>query len=217
MAARPRSYYPEMRNSLAIFTLLAFATLPASGDAVSKRALLHQLFVAMGPDVPDGSHELAVFERHLTEGDIQAALAFFASPSGQRLTAASQELLQEAMKNLEAAEEHSKLKHSMVDMRTIAVVAEAAAMDHEDEFPKVDLEAFVKLAVPEYARKLVSVDGWGKEFFYVSDGKAYRVVSAGPDGQFSADSKKLGAKQGEFGDDLILDTGEFVQPVGMDI
>lgn len=52
---------------------------------------------------------------------------------------------------------------------------------------------------------------------YLSDGKAYRVVSAGPDGQFSPDSKKLGAKQGDFGDDLILDSGEFVRPTGTDI
>jgi len=212
-----KRYHPPMRRLLAIFTLLTVATLPVSADAVSKRALLHQLLIAMGPDLPDDSHELAVFDRHLTEGDIQTALAFFASPAGQHLTAASNELTLEAMKNLEAATARAKQKRSMADMRTIGVVAEAVAMDLENGFPKVNLEAFVKLAVPEYARRLVRIDGWGTEFIYLSDGKAYRVVSAGPDGQFSPDSKTLGAKQGDFGDDLILDTGEFVQPTGTDI
>ncbi|MEA2165632.1 MAG: Type secretion system protein [Thermoanaerobaculia bacterium] len=189
--------------------VLSFGTATAEP---TKRELLHQMLTSMGGDAADGTPELAVFERNLSEADMRAVIAFFRTPAGLHLAATTREINKAAVRNLESAIERSKQKRTMADLRTLAVSVEAFEIDENHFPPTSDLDHLAKLITPTYLRSMVRLDGWGKEYIYVSDTKTYRILSAGPDGRLSPDSQKLGVQHGDFGDDLIFDNGEFVQP-----
>ncbi|HUR80576.1 MAG TPA: DUF2059 domain-containing protein [Thermoanaerobaculia bacterium] len=193
-----------------------FLLLMAGGNAAaepSKRELLHHMLAAMGTDLPDDAPQLAAYEQHLSEADMKAAIAFFESPAGTHLAAATQELARSAMAGLESAVQRSKQKRTAADLRTLAVSVEAYAIDHDDLYPPTsDLDQLAKLVTPTYLRSMVRLDGWGKEYIYISDTQHYRILSAGADGRLSRDSQRLGVRTGDFGDDLIFEDGEFVQP-----
>jgi hypothetical protein len=192
-----------------VFIALSFAPVAAEP---AKRELLHQMLTAMGADAPDSTPELALFERNLSDDDMKAVIAFFRTPAGLHLAATTREVNKGAMVNLEAAISRSKQKRTIADLRTLAVSVEAYATDENLYPPTSDLDHLAKLITPTYLRSMVRLDGWGKEYIYISDSKAYRIISAGPDGRLSPDSQKLGVQHGDFGDDLIFENGEFVQP-----
>jgi hypothetical protein len=63
-------------------------------------------------------------------------------------------------------------------------------------------------------------DGWGNAYFYMAsdDGKHYRIASAGSDGVFEWDARKISTaevKEPKYSehleDDIIYQDGEFVQ------
>jgi len=198
-------------NALLSMTLIALS-LAATGGEPPKRERLHQMFVAMRSDVPDDAPQLAVFERHLTDDDVRAITAFFKTPAGQHLAAATDEINRSAIADLEAAIARSKQKRTVADLRTLAVAVEAYAVDHDVYPATASLDHLSELLTPAYLRSMVRLDAWGKEYIYISDTQNDRVLSAGPDGRLSPDSQKLGIRQGDFGDDLIFENGEFVQP-----
>jgi len=200
-----------MIKSLVSLALIASSFAPLAAEP-TKRELLHQMLTAMGADAPDSTPELAVFERNLSDDDMKAVIAFFRTPAGLHLAATTREVNTAAMVNLEAAIARSKQKRTMADLRTLAVSVEAYAIDENVFPPTSDLDHLAKLITPTYLRSMIRLDGWGKEYIYISDTKAYRILSAGPDSRISPDSQKLGVQHGDFGDDLIIEDGEFIQP-----
>ena len=66
-------------------------------------------------------------------------------------------------------------------------------------------------------RKLPREDAWGTPYAYVSDGTNYRIISAGADGKFEWDSRKLDLENTTLRltdapeADLIFQNGAFVQ------
>lgn len=90
-----------------------------------------------------------------------------------------------------------KEKRTMVDMRSMATVAEAYATDHR-AYPNVrSMEELDAALTPAYTRNFPRVDGWGNPYRYegwreATDAKPgaqhYAVGSAGVDGLFSLPS-----------------------------
>lgn len=192
---------------------LLVTAFPATAAEPSKRQLLNEMFVAMRSQVPSDASQIATLERHLSSSDIRAIIAFFATPAGQHLAAATEELNKAALQDLEAAIARSKQKRTMADLQTLAVAVEAYATDHEERYPgTMDLDALSKAITPTYLRSMIRLDGWGKEYIYISDTRNYRILSAGADGRLGPDSQKLNTKAGDFGDDLIFENAEFIQP-----
>ncbi len=113
--------------------------------------------------------------------------------------------------------ELSKQKQTMADMRTLAVIVEAWAVDH-NAYPKAaGVPELAALAEPVYIRagKTPQRDAWGTPYRYICNGKSYRIVSAGADRTFEPDSTSLtGAAAGATDSparDLIFSDGRFIQ------
>ena len=110
-----------------------------------------------------------------------------------------------------------RVDKTMADMRKLAIIAEAYAVDNGDYPVASDVPALAKLAEPKYTRPggTPLVDGWGTPYRYVCDGKNYRIVSAGADRAFEPASAKLDATPGGDTDtlasDLVYSNGHFVQ------
>jgi len=108
-------------------------------------------------------------------------------------------------------------KRTIADLRTLATVIEAYATDSNEYPAAADMEALRKLVEPTYVRHMPSRDAWGHEFIYIGspDKQQYRLVSAGSDGVFEAESRRLTKVQpresDRFEDDIIYQDGEFVQ------
>ena len=194
-----------------VAAILAALTIAANAET-TRRDRLKQMFAAMGgPDLPEQSTQYTAFDRNLSDADIDAVIAFYQSPAGQHLSAATRAINKAAMVDLEAAIARSKQKRTSADLQTIAVAVEAYAIDNKDLYPPTsNLDELSKLITPTYLRSMVRLDGWGKEYIYISDTKNYRILSAGADGRLSPDSQKIGVTKGDFGDDLIFENGGFV-------
>lgn len=125
-----------------------------------------------------------------------------------------------AIPNLLTAQQRSKQKRTMADMRSLAVALEAWAVDsgsYPDAASVGDLEA--QLA-PKYIATVPRLDGWGNSFRYdcwSSTGSAcdsYAIGSAAKDGIFTRDSLQDYAGAGgttSFDDDIIFSNGGFTQ------
>jgi hypothetical protein len=111
----------------------------------------------------------------------------------------------------------SQVDKTMSDMRKLAIIAEAYAVDNGDYPAASDVPTLAKLAEPKYVRPggTPLVDGWGTPYRYACDGKNYRIVSAGADRAFEPDSGKLDATPGGDTDtlarDLVYSNGHFIQ------
>jgi Bacterial type II secretion system protein G./Uncharacterized protein conserved in bacteria (DUF2059). len=103
------------------------------------------------------------------------------------------------------------------DLRTIATCLEARATD-TNEYPTVlTVEELKPLLEPVYVRRLPLVDAWGTPYAYVSDGRSYRVVSAGADRRFEPASRHLDPSEApprpmdDLDADIIFQDGNFQQ------
>lgn len=92
------------------------------------------------------------------------------------------------------------------------MAVEAYAIAEDRYPPTMNLDLLSSTITPTYLRDMIREDAWGGDYVYLSDTKSYRIVSGGADGRVSADSQKLNATTGDFGDDLIFENGEFIQP-----
>ena len=113
-----------------------------------------------------------------------------------------------------AAEPSRQERTTTADLRAIASALETYALD---DFVYPDAATLDELAVklaPKFIPSLPRLDGWGNEYVYVTDTTTYRMVSAGPDGTFASDSRRLGVAKGDFGDDVILENSEFLKADG---
>lgn len=169
---------------IVVAVLIAALPLTALADAASKRAKIHTMLSIVGADFPDGSKEIAAFDENMDEIQVDAAIAFFTSDAGRQFLLASRGAQKQALQKLDATIEAARRKRVMNDLRTL---------DQAIEGPEVP-----------------TVDPWGNGYKVVQNGPRKRYVSAGPDGVFSPDSLKFGLKKGDFGDDYILEDGQFV-------
>ncbi len=171
-----------MRKIAIAIVLLA---LPLAADEATKRAKIHTMLSIVGGDFPDGSKELAAFEQNMDEIQVDAAIAFFQSDAGRQFLLASRGAQKQSIQKLDETLERARKKR---------VMAELKLLDQEIEGPDLPI-----------------VDPWGTPYRMIQGGGARRrYVSAGIDGKFSPDSLKPGLKKGDFGDDYILEDGEFV-------
>jgi len=96
---------------LACVVLFALA-LPAMATEPSKRDLLMKMFAAMRLTVPANAPQVSTFERHLSESDIKAITAFYATQAGRHLAAANEDITQEALRDLKARTEQSRQRRT---------------------------------------------------------------------------------------------------------
>lgn len=89
------------------------------------------------------------------------------------------------------------LDKTMANVRSLAAVMEAYAMDH-GHYPKVSTyEELETLVEPRYIKiNEAIVDDWSNSFLYLvtSDGCHYRIVSAGADGRFEDSSVEMSSR-----------------------
>jgi len=86
-----------------------------------------------------------------------------------------------------------KWKSTMADMRALATAVESYSVDN-DTYPVTgDLSKLAELIAPTYILRVPQRDGWGNSFSYVSssDGRHYRIASAGADGVFEWESRSI--------------------------
>jgi len=124
-----------------------------------------------------------------------------------------------AIPNLLTAQQRSKQKRSMADIRTIATAVEAYAVDNK-RYPEANAHNELSgTLVPTYLR-IVPVDGWGHRLRYESWSSnntainSYAIGSGGKDGQFEHDTLREYDPPGgttNFNNDIIFSNGVFVQ------
>ena len=121
-----------------------------------------------------------------------------------------------AIPNLLTAQQRSKQKRTMADIRSLASALEAAAVD-TNSYPEA---ASLDGLSPKYIGTVPRLDGWGNPFRYdcwSSTGAAcdsYAIGSAGKDGIFTRDSLQEYAGAGattNFDDDIVFSNGSFTQ------
>jgi hypothetical protein len=179
-----------------------------------------------------------LYAKYLTEQELADVVAFYKSPTGQKvvtvLPAIARDAMQIANETMEAKfmalakqvqEERRQRRpweQTMADMRQIATAAEAWGVDHDDRYPPSQTWAELRKELePTYIKELPQKDGWGNELAWVvsEDGKHYRVVSAGADNAFDWDSRRIAVKElskevkysDRLEDDIIFADGAFIQ------
>jgi hypothetical protein len=211
----------------------------AKKDAARLRELLGKL------NLTQLMHDATarVYSRHLSEADLEGLVAFYKTPAAQHYVAALPEMSRESMqaggenigpKLLEVIqqvarerEERHPWDRTMKDIRTIATAIEA----YETDFEKYPQESELKkVLVPTYIKEFPEKDGWGTAYSYTvsQDAQHYRIASAGSDGVFAWDTRKImlpetkdpnkepkeskGPKYSEdLADDIIYQDGEMIQ------
>ena len=122
-----------------------------------------------------------------------------------------------AIPNLLTAQQRSKQKRTMADIRSVATAAEAYATDN-NKYPDASSVAELSAALsPTYIREVPSLDGWGTPMKYERLGDTgYAVGSAGADKTFEHDSLSAYTPKpiSDFNSDLVFANGEFVQQPG---
>jgi general secretion pathway protein G len=124
-----------------------------------------------------------------------------------------------AIPNLLTAQQRSKQKRTMADIRSLATALEASAVD-TGSYPDGSLDDIERQLSPKYIAAVPRLDGWGAPFRYdcwSSAGAAcdsYAIGSAGKDGVFTRDSLQDYAGGGgttNFDEDIVFSNGSFTQ------
>src|SRR3954447_26251630 len=177
-----------------------------------------------------------LYAKYFTEEQLVDLVAFYKSPTGQRMVTALPEIERDAMKGAgqqlqekfaaiarQVQEERRQRRpwdQTMADLPTIAAAAEAWAFGHNDVYPRSKTMAGLRKELePVYIKELPLKDGWGNDFAWIvsDDGKRYRLVSAGADKVFEADSRRIAALPKDtkytdrLEDDFVFADGMFVQ------
>lgn len=190
---------------------------------------------------------IPLYAQYFDEQQLAEVVAFMKSPAGQRFIRAqsdlqsdamraSQDVMEEKVKSIlqQVNDERSKRRpweKTMRDMRSLNAAIEAWASDHEEKYPGAQsLEQLRKELQPNYVKEMPEKDSWGTSYAYVvsTDRDHFRIVSAGADGVFDWDSRRIAVPkekeepQASIGlpepklserleDDLIMADGVFIQ------
>ncbi|HKS23605.1 MAG TPA: type II secretion system protein GspG [Thermoanaerobaculia bacterium] len=198
----------------ALITLENLATTPEQKEALQQ---LRERAAARS------THDLWVtaFERNLDDKTLAGMLAMYESAAAEqasqvvRITLPS--AMQERLKPVETDKTLLAARRTMADIRMLATALEARATDTNEYPESCDMETLRKLVEPTYIRHMPSRDAWGHAYLYIGSPSRteYRIVSAGSDGIFEANSRILSdTSRGpteRYEDDLIYQNGEFIQ------
>lgn len=175
-----------------------------------------------------------VYAKYLTESELADLVAFYRTPTGQKSIEVMPRLMAETMQRsgavigpkiqevFDQVEKESDLrqpwKKTIARIEALGSYLEMHAAEHDGLYPEGDLDALVTLFDDETVEKN---DVWGHELAYVlsTDRKQYRIVSAGADGIFDWDSRRIAEKSAgaemrlrdRLEDDIIYADGGFVQ------
>jgi hypothetical protein len=206
-----------------------FAAFREHSRKVDFGGLLHESMIRM-------------YSKYFTEGELTDLNTFYSSPTGKKMIEVLPQLMADGMTEgmdklspkimeviteVQEEQEHKRpWRRTTADMRALATAVEAYQTDQEDEtYPAATDLAGLKAALKEVtmSQKFPEKDMWGHPYEYVvsPDRLHYRIVSAGADGIFEWDSRKIEiAKPGaniairyrdRLEDDLIYADGAFVQ------
>lgn len=177
--------------------------------------------------------QIRIYAKYFTEAELTDIAAFYHSPTGKKMISVMPQLLNDGMQagiekvspKLEElmAQAQSDIEHkhpwrrTMSDMRALASAVEEYRADQTDDtYP----QALKDVAGSD---KLPAKDMWGHAYEYVvsPDRHHYRIVSAGSDGIFEWDSRKIDVRadgsappvqyRERLEDDLIYADGAFIQ------
>ena len=96
-----------------------------------------------------------------------------------------------------------RARWTMFDIRSWKTAFDAYKSDH-GQYPAVTSLEQARAAVePMYIKRAPMTDAWGIPYRIEADGKSFRVVSAGADGNFQADTSAAGVLQ-SFNDDAVI-------------
>jgi len=123
-----------------------------------------------------------------------------------------------AIPNLVTAQQRSRQKRTMADLRSVATAVEAYATD-KNEYPKAtSIEELRPLLAPTYIRDVPLRDGWERSLRYETwtrdrELDSYAFGSAGKDGVFEKESLQeyTGGGVSGFDRDIVFANGNFVQ------
>jgi hypothetical protein len=185
--------------------------------------------------------QIRIYAKYFTEKELTDIAAFYQSPTGKKMIDVMPQLMADGMKagadNLgpkiqeamtQAIDEQERKRpwrRTMSDVRALATAIEAYQTDQQDEtYPQATDLAGLKTQLKgiSISRKFPEKDMWGHAYEYVvsPDHHHYRIVSAGADGIFEWDSRKIDVvNQGSSSmryrdhleDDIIWQDGAFIQ------
>ena len=118
-----------------------------------------------------------------------------------------------AIPNLLKAQNRSRQKRTMADMRSIATAWEARATERNSYAAGASRLTPVELArvlVPTYIRELPRQDAWGTEFQLMSTADTYTIRSLGSDRRADRIANLSGVTT-NFSDDIVFSDGVFVR------
>ncbi|HEY0142443.1 MAG TPA: DUF2059 domain-containing protein [Thermoanaerobaculia bacterium] len=174
-----------------------------------------------------------VYAKYLTESELADLVAFYRTPTGQKSIQVMPQLMTETMQRSGATlgpkiqevyhqvEKESDLrqpwKKTIARIETLGSYLEMHAGEHDGLYPEGDVDALATL----FDDETIKDDVWGHELAYVlsNDRQHYRIVSAGADGIFDWDSRRIAEKtagaemrlRDRLEDDIIYADGDFVQ------
>ncbi|HKS23606.1 MAG TPA: type II secretion system protein GspG [Thermoanaerobaculia bacterium] len=167
---------------------------------------------------------IAALQRELDDKALAEVLAMYESPAREHAARAVQAGLLDAMherlenRPLTASERDLQAtRRTVADMRMLATALEARATDTNAYPESCDLETLRRLLESTYIQHMPMRDGWGHAYLYVGSPhrSEYRIVSAGADGIFEANSRILAdtplKETAGYAGDLIYQNGAFIQ------
>jgi len=188
--------------------------------------------------------QAAIYAKYFNEQELADLCAFYESAAGKKIIEVMPQLMsegarvgadklspkiQEVMSQvMEEGEKKRPWRRTTADMRVLesAIESYQSAQD-DDTYPAATDLAGLKTALKDHlstSQKFPEKDMWGHPYEYVvsPDRHHYRIVSAGADGIFEWDSRKINVPKDDapeipvrysdrLEDDLIIADGAFVQ------
>ena len=99
-----------------------------------------------------------------------------------------------------------RARWTMSDLSSWNIALEAYKTDH-NHYPAGGADEVRDAVEPVYINALPMTDAWGHAYRVESDGKTYRVVSAGRDGKFDEESWSEGARELSYDADAVAASG----------
>lgn len=173
---------------------------------------------------------IELYAKYLTESELADLIAFYRTPTGKKSIEIMPQLMAEAMQRSGAVlgpkiqaiveqvekegDQRQPWKKTIRRIENIGMYLESHAQEHDGFYPEGEVDTLVELFEGEIEKE----DMWGHELAYVlsNDRKRYRIVSAGADGIFDWDSRRIADKtdvryRERLEDDIIYADGAFVQ------
>jgi len=110
-----------------------------------------------------------------------------------------------------AAIQRARQSQTMADMRTIGgalVLYEQDFVDYPTETSLASVEN-LRPYLEQYTGEFKATDGWGRQYWYISNGHRYTLISYGLDGK--ADTPYVNGPTHRLEEDIVMSEGIFIQ------